>query len=155
MSLLWQAGSYEERLFQVSERSKPWNRGKGSSSVRQVDEIPEGSNDDNTASTSSSAFRPAASNGGGKPAVRLVSFANECDREFDLTSYDSHGGSVCMLRDDSSSRADALMFECEMNCCSFHHVICESLLIFQPLTMMMIGQKHLGSMMTALIIPEW
>ena len=67
--------------------------------MRQVEEIPEGSNADNTASTSSSAFRPAASNGGGKPAVRLVSCADECDREFDLTSYDSYGGSVRMLRD--------------------------------------------------------
>ena len=49
--------------------------GKGSSSVRQVEEIPEESNADNSASASSRAYGPAASSGGGKPAVRLVSFA--------------------------------------------------------------------------------
>ena len=56
--------------------------GTGSSSVRQVEEIPEGSNADNSASASSRAYRPAASSGGGKPAVRLVSFADECDHVF-------------------------------------------------------------------------
>ena len=49
------------------------------------------------ASASSSALKPSSANGSGKPAVRMVSFFDECDHEFDLTSHCSHGGSIRMI----------------------------------------------------------
>ena len=119
-------GHMKKDCFKFQKDQNQGKGGKGSSSVRQVEEVPEGSNADNSASASSSAYRPAASNGGGKPAVRMVSFADECDQVFDLTAYDSHGGSVRMLRDDSIPHADTSTFECKMNSCCLHHACCEN-----------------------------
>ena len=52
-------------------------------------------------------------------------FADERDHVFDLTSYDSYGGSVRMIRYDSNARADISTVERKMNGCSLHHACCE------------------------------
>ena len=91
--------------------------------MRQVEEIPEGSVAD--ASASSSALKPSSANGGGKPAVRMVSFFDECDHEFDLTSHCSHGGSIRMIRDGNNACCDASMSAWKTSCQFCHHVCCE------------------------------
>ena len=117
-------GHMKKDCFKFQRDQGNGKGGKGSSSVRQVEEIPEGSVADNSASANSSASRPAA-NGGGKPAVRMVSFFDECDHEFDLTSHCSQGGSIRMIRDGNNACCDVSMSACKTGCKHCHHVYCE------------------------------
>ena len=117
-------GHMKKDCFKFQRDQNSGKGGKGSSSVRQVEEIPEGSVADNSASANSSASRPAASRGG-KPAVRMVSFFDECDNEFDLTSHGFQGGSIRMICDGNNACCDVSMSACKTNCQHCHHVHCE------------------------------
>ena len=55
----------------------------------------------------------------------MVSFFDECDHEFDLTSHCSQGGSIRMIRDGNNACCDVSMSACKIGCKHCHHVYCE------------------------------
>ena len=55
----------------------------------------------------------------------MVSFFDECDHEFDLTSHCSQGGSIRMIRDGNNACCDVSMSACKTDCQHCHHVYCE------------------------------